>query len=134
MSKLIALIALLFLDAGLARAQPNPGGNPGGGTNPGGNPGTGGNTTGSGLTNPLSVGSFEEFLTAILNGVVTIGTIVLVMMLVYVGFLFVVAQGKSEELQKAKSALVWTIIGGLVLLGATSIQLVIQGTVDSIRP
>ncbi len=63
---------------------------------------------------------------------VQIGTIVLVMMLVYVGFLFVAARGNAEKLQGAKSALVWTVIGGLVLLGATAIELVIEGTVKSI--
>ncbi len=86
-----------------------------------------------GLVNPLQVGSFPEFLRAILGGIVEIGTIVLIMMLVYVGFLFVVARGNSEKLQSAKSALVWTVIGGLILLGATAIQLVIEGTVESIR-
>ena len=86
-----------------------------------------------GLVNPLKgVNSFPEFLRAILGGIVEIGTIVLIMMLVYVGFLFVAARGRAEELSKAKSALVWTVIGGLILLGATTIQLVIEGTVQSI--
>jgi len=90
--------------------------------------------TSGGLVNPLNgINSLPEFLKAILAGVVQIGTIVLIMMLVYVGFLFVAARGNAEKLQGAKSALVWTVIGGLVLLGATSIQLVIQGTVDSLR-
>jgi len=79
------------------------------------------------------VSDLNSFLRAILEGVIDIGTIVLIMMLVYVGFLFVAARGNSEKLQGAKSALVWTVIGGLILLGATSIQLVIQGTVDALR-
>lgn len=93
-------------------------------------------TTGpsGGLVNPLrGVDSFPDFLRAILGGIVDIGTIVLIMMLVYVGFLFVAARGNAEKLQSAKSALVWTVIGGLILLGATSIQLVIEGTVNSLR-
>ncbi len=77
--------------------------------------------------------SLQGFLNAILDGVIQIGTIILIMMLVYVGFLFVAARGNAEKLQSAKSALVWTIIGGLILLGATTIQLVITGTVESIR-
>ncbi len=124
------VLALLSV-ANVANAQNTPGGgNPGGGNTPGGgNAGTSG-----GLVNPLNgINSLPEFLSAILAGVVQIGTIVLIMMLVYVGFLFVAARGNAEKLQGAKSALVWTVIGGLVLLGATSIQLVIQGTVDSLR-
>lgn len=94
----------------------------------------GGGTASGGLVNPLrGVDSFPEFLRAILGGIVEIGTIVLIMMLVYVGFLFVAARGNAEKLQGAKSALVWTVIGGLILLGATSIQLVIEGTVNSLR-
>lgn len=87
-----------------------------------------------GLTNPLNgVCSLTDFLKAILKGVTDIGTIILIMMLVYVGFLFVAARGNAEKLQSAKSALVWTVIGGLILLGATAIQLVIEGTVNSLR-
>lgn len=91
-------------------------------------------TASEGLVNPLNgVSTLPEFLKAILAGVVQIGTIILIMMLVYVGFLFVAARGNSEKLQSAKSALLWTVIGGLILLGATSIQLVIEGTVNSLR-
>lgn len=103
-----------------------------GGTMNGG--GTQNQTESGGLVNPLNgVNSLSDFLKAILAGVVQIGTIILIMMLVYVGFLFVAARGNAEKLQSAKSALVWTVIGGLILLGATSIQLVIEGTVNSLR-
>lgn len=89
--------------------------------------------SGGGLVNPLNgVCTLQQFLKAILKGVVEIGTIILIMMLVYVGFLFVAARGNSEKLQSAKSALLWTVIGGLILLGATAIQLVIEGTVSSL--
>lgn len=74
-----------------------------------------------------------DLLQLILQAVVSLGTIVLVVMLVYVGFLFVVAQGNEEKLKNAKSALLWTVIGGLVLLGAQSISLVIQATVGSLQ-
>lgn len=102
-----------------------------GGTMNGG--GTQNQTQSEGLVNPLKdVETLPDFLKAILAGIVQIGTIILIMMLVYVGFLFVAARGNAEKLQSAKSALVWTVIGGLILLGATSIQLVIEGTVKSL--
>lgn len=84
------------------------------------------------LINPLGVTSVEGLLTAVLRAVVQIGAILLVLALVWVGFLFVFAQGRSEEITKAKTALFWTIIGGLVLLGAEAISLVIQATVDGL--
>ncbi|MEK7201441.1 MAG: hypothetical protein AAB737_02295 [Patescibacteria group bacterium] len=89
---------------------------------------------GGGLTNPLnSINSLPDFLDAILGAVVQLGTIVLTLAIVYVGFLFVKAQGKEEELKNARSALMWTVIGGLVLLGAQTIGMVIGSTVDSLR-
>jgi len=122
-----ALFALLFSGTLTVHAQPggtNPGGGIGGGTNPG---------PSGGLTNPLKdIDTLPQFLNAILGGIVQIGTIVLIMMLVYVGFLFVAARGNAEKIQGAKSALLWTVIGGLILLGATAIQLVIEGTVNSL--
>lgn len=124
-----ALFALMVSGAQTAYAQTSPGGNSGGGVTPGGSPSASG-----GLTNPLKdIDTLPEFLNAILGGIVQIGTIILIMMLVYVGFLFVAARGNAEKIQGAKSALLWTVIGGLVLLGATSIQLVIQGTVNSLQ-
>ncbi|MBY0110606.1 pilin [Patescibacteria group bacterium] len=86
-----------------------------------------------GLVNPLKVGTIEELLALVLKAVVNIGTIVLILMLVYVGFLFVVGQGNEEKISEAKKALMWTVIGGLVLLGAQAISLVIQSTVGSLQ-
>lgn len=124
--------SVLLVVASTAQAQVNPGGNPGGGVNPGGNPETPEGP--KGLVNPLGdVETLPQFLEAILKGVVDIGTIILIMMLVYVGFLFVAARGNAEKLQSAKSALVWTVIGGLILLGATAIQMVITETVKSLN-
>lgn len=103
------------------------GGNSGSGTL-GGNPGSGG------LTNPLgSIDSLPDFLNLLLKAVVDIGVIVLTLAIVYIGFLFVKAQGNEEELRSARSALMWTVIGGLVLLGAQTIGMVIQSTVNSLK-
>jgi hypothetical protein len=51
---------------------------------------------------------------------------------VYVGFQFVAAQGNEEKLRTARNALIWTIIGGAVLLGAEVIMRVIQATANSL--
>ncbi len=82
------------------------------------------------LVNPLKdIDSLQDLLLQVLDGVIIpIGFIFLTIMVVYVGFLFVMAQGKDEKLQSARSALVWTVIGGLILLGAKAIALFIQAT------
>jgi len=84
------------------------------------------------LTNPLKVGSLDELLTAVLKAVVQLGTIVLTLALIYVGFRFIAARGNEEKIRSARTALMWTVIGGLILLGATAIQAVITSTVSSI--
>lgn len=92
----------------------------------------GGTSAGETLVNPLKVDSLEGLLGLILDAVIQIGTIVLVLAIIWVGFLFVKAQGKPEELAKARQAFIWTIIGGLILLGAKGIMEVIQATVNTL--
>lgn len=109
----------------------NPGGTEGT-TNPGGTQGTA-NSGAGGLQNPLNnINSIDDLLGAVLGAVVRIGSIILVLALVYIGFLFVVAQGNEEKLKSARTALLWTVIGGLILLGATAIKEVITATVDAL--
>ena len=53
-------------------------------------------------------------------------------MIIWVGFMFVAAQGNSEKISKARTALLWTIIGGLILIGAQAIALLVQATASSL--
>lgn len=106
------------------------------GTPPPANTGTGQNVT---LINPLGNATcssngtcLSSFLTSILKLVIQIGAVVVVLMLVYVGFLFVVAQGNESKLTTAKNALLWTVIGALVLLGAQAIASGIQATIQAL--
>lgn len=100
---------------------------------PGGNPAVR-------LVNPLSAGNCNSantdclgnFLISILQFVVRIGSIVVILMLVFVGFKFVVAQGNEAKITEAKTMLLWTLIGALVLLGAQVIALGIQATVRAL--
>lgn len=85
-----------------------------------------------GLQNPLKAGSITELLNIVLKAVVEIGSILLVLALVWVGFLFVAAQGAEEKIRDARTALMWTVIGGLILLGAEAISQVITATVQAL--
>ncbi|HQU08069.1 MAG: hypothetical protein B7X04_03590 [Parcubacteria group bacterium 21-54-25] len=86
----------------------------------------------TGLCNPLKVQSIQGLLTTILSFVTQIGTVVVVLMLVVTGFKFVIARGNPGELEKARTMLVWTLIGALILLGAQAIAAGISATVTSI--
>lgn len=65
----------------------------------------------------------------ILEGVLKIGIPIVALAIIYCGFLFVFARGNSEKLTKARNALLYTVIGAAVLLGAWAIAKMIQATV-----
>ena len=116
-----------------ATAQGITGGQTGGGTT--GGQTDGGTTGGSGggrLTNPLKSDSLEQLLLDILDFVKIIGGIVIMIMLVLVGFKFVAAQGNEEKIREARAMLLWTVIGALILLGASAIQAGISATVENL--
>ncbi|MFA6415104.1 MAG: hypothetical protein WC217_02505 [Candidatus Paceibacterota bacterium] len=85
------------------------------------------------LINPLKAGtSLETFLGDILKFVVRIGTVVIILMMVFVGYKFVVAQGEPGKITEARQALLWTVVGALVLLGSQAIAMAIEKTVQSL--
>lgn len=71
-------------------------------------------------------------ISAILDVIVQIGSVVLVVFVVITGLKFVTARGNSSKLEEAKQALLWTIIGAAIVLGAFVISEAIQGTVDEL--
>lgn len=85
------------------------------------------------LENPLAFGTLEEFLYALLKIVIQIGFPILVLFIVYIGFLFVQhsAEG-SDKLKDDKKYLFWAIVGGLILLGAQALALAIEATVSDL--
>jgi uncharacterized membrane protein YqhA len=112
----LALLGLLFafsLSAAPVFAQANPNDTPA-------------------LTNPLQATSLTQLLQEVLSYVVEIGSIFLTLMLIFVGFQFVAARGDAEKLTKARSALLWTVIGGLLLLGAAALAAAIAATVQAL--
>lgn len=71
-----------------------------------------------------------QFLHKLFSNFVKIALPFLVLFMVYSGFLFVEAQGNEEKLSKAKKNFLYVIIGGLLILSAWTIALVLKGTVD----
>ncbi len=88
-----------------------------------------------GITNPLgpSIDTIPKFIEAVINIVLIVGIPIVVLAIIYTGFLFVKAQGNPEEITKAKSALMYTLIGATLLLGAFVIANAIGKTVDEIK-
>ena len=88
------------------------------------------------IENPLGKNgpqNLQDFIKKMIEIVLVVGVPILALAIIYAGFLFVEAQGNSEELTKAKHALLYTVIGGVLLLGAFVIANAIQGTVKDIQ-
>lgn len=83
--------------------------------------------------NPLKFDTISGFLSAILDVIVTIAFPILVLFLLYAGFLFIKAQGNQTQLAEAKRVFLWTLVGALLVLGASVLANAIEGTVREIR-
>jgi len=101
--------------------------------------GSGVGETGSGIVcppgkicNPLKADSIYGFLEQALGVVLRIGMIIVVMAIIYSGFLFVKAQGSEEGLTKAKDTFTYTIVGAAILLGSWVMAKMIQATINAI--
>jgi Type IV secretion system pilin len=80
------------------------------------------------IPNPLRIDSLMELLSVILGVLIYLGTIALVLAFAWTGFQFVMAQGAPEKISDARRSLMWTVIGGVILLGAEAIALIIEAT------
>lgn len=93
-------------------------------------PGPGGQS--GSFQNPLKFTSLDQFLTGLLEVIIQIGFPLVVLAIIWTGFLFVKAQGDVTELKTAKQAFFWTLIGALLVLGAFVLSELIQSTVNEI--
>ncbi len=82
------------------------------------------------ICNPIpSVSTLSGLIKILLEGVIKVGLPLLVLAIIYCGFLFVQARGNPEEITKAKDALLYTMIGAGVILGSWAIAQLITNTV-----
>jgi len=86
------------------------------------------NTEGK-VPNPLNVDTVSEVLLALFNIIKEIGMVVVVVAIIYTGFLFVTAQGNDKKLGEAKQSLQWVIIGSALVLGAWALAKAIEVTI-----
>ncbi len=87
------------------------------------------------IENPLGAGGVStvpQFIDKILDLAIQIALPILTLAIVYCGFLFVKAQGNPEELTKAKTALLYTLIGAAIILGAKVIESFVTDTVTEL--
>jgi len=83
------------------------------------------------LANPLAFPDITSLMQAILNMVIIISTPIVVLFIIYGGFLYVTAQGNPEKLQVANRSLVYGVIGGVIVIGSVAILQIVQNTVNA---
>ncbi len=114
---LVLFLGFMFMTPVVSLAQSN---NPSGTMN------------GAKIETPRGVESRDGFIKIILEGVVKIGIPLIVLAIVYSGFLFVFARGNETKLKEAKNALAYTLIGAAVVLGSWTLAILISETVIKI--
>lgn len=122
-----ALATMIFLPGILFAIGPGVDVNP----KPTTNTGSGGSALIT-FKNPLKAESVSEVMLSFFKVLIELGAVIVTLAIIYAGFLFVMARGNPEELKKAKMTFFWTIIGGLVLLGAQVIASIIQETIKKL--
>lgn len=84
------------------------------------------------IENPTVYGTIPCFIEGILKIIVRVGIPVAVFFIIYAGFLFATARGNEQQLEKAKHAITWALIGSAILLGAWILAVAVQGTLNQI--
>jgi hypothetical protein len=89
------------------------------------------------LSNPLKVSSIGELVQNFVQIFSYIVILLAVLMLIYVGFLYVMSQGKPDKRKELNSWLLWIVVGVAVVISARLIINIVintlsaSGTVDS---
>ena len=87
------------------------------------------------LTNPLdsTISTIPDFFRVLVEIILVFAIPFIVFFIIYAGFLYVTAQGNPEKIQKAHAALLYALIGGMLILGANVLLTIITNTVTQIK-
>ncbi len=80
------------------------------------------------LQNPLEANNVEALLYSIVDLAIFIGVILAVLMFIFIGFKFILAQGKQAKLIEARNWFLYAVIGTAVLISSKVIVEVIKTT------
>ena len=88
-----------------------------------------------GLTNPLAgtIDNLPQLFQKIVEIIIKIGIPLVAIAILYSGFLFVTARGNDSQLKTAKNALLFAVIGGLILLASWLVAEAIRDAIMTIN-
>lgn len=79
----------------------------------------------------LNASTFEGLILDVLHVLIIIATPIIVLYIIYAGFMYVTARGNVQQTQQATRALMYAIIGGVLILGAVALAEIIENVVES---
>lgn len=86
------------------------------------------------LENPLdNITTIPGFFRAIIEILLVFAIPFIVFFIIWAGFLYVTARGNPEKIKQAHNALLYALIGGLLILGANLLLDVITNTVEQVQ-
>ena len=104
--------------------------------NPGGagGPGLAGQDIDINIQNPIGPTNMTlvDFIEKIIRFALTVGIPIIAIAIIYSGLLFVTARGNDSQLETAKNAFTYAVIGGAILLGSFIFAKLIKETIESI--
>jgi hypothetical protein len=84
--------------------------------------------------NPLKgIDSPEDLLNALVKAVVIIAAPIIVLFIILSGFKYVTAQGDPTKLTEAKRALIYSIIGAVIIIGSAAILEIVANTINAFK-
>ncbi len=85
------------------------------------------------LSNPIAVNSVGELVNKFADIFSYVVILFAVLAIVYVGFRFVIAQGKPDELNTLKTWLGWIVVGVAIVIGARMIIRIVINTLSATK-
>lgn len=83
------------------------------------------------LQNPLKAKSVSEVLALAVDLAIFIGGMLAVLVFIFIGFKFVLAQGNEAKLKSAKEWFLWAVVGTAILISSKVIVEVVRNTLIS---
>jgi len=83
------------------------------------------------IINPLQSQTIPEFILKIIDVLLVFALPLIILYIMYAGFKLVTANGNAEQISSGRTALLWAVVGGVIVLGARAIIALIQGTIQA---
>ena len=129
----ILLVSFVFITSSYLYAEEGGQVRPGG---EGGQPRGGGEGGQQGFTLPNPLGnttSFAVIMEKLADIAIKIGLPLVVIFMIYAGFLFVSAGGNEDKITAAKTTFFWAIVGALLIIGSKALAIAIQNLAQKLN-